>query len=55
MKKNLKKRIKKFLHDSAWGIFTIGIIAMWLFFFYMVFGCMWETAQFHIVMNAIAG
>lgn len=55
MKKNLKKKIKKFLHDSAWRIFAILIIAMWLFFFYMVFGSAWETAQFHMVMRTIAG
>ena len=51
----MKKKIKRFLKNNKWVIMVIPVAMMWLWFFYMVFGFMWETAQFHMVMRTIAG
>ena len=47
-----KSKIKRFLKNNKWAIIIIPIAAMWLFFFYMVLGALWETAQFYVVMNS---
>ena len=49
------KKIKRFLKNNKWVIMVVPVAAMWLWFFYMVFGLVMETAQFHATMNAIAG
>ena len=51
----MKKRIKRFLKNNAWVIVAIIDMAALLAFFYMIFGFLWETAQFYVVMNSLAG
>ena len=49
----MKKRIKKFVANNALLIIAIVDAAALLVFFYMIFGFLWETAQFHMVMNSL--
>lgn len=51
----MKKKIKNFLKDNAWVIIAGVDVAALIWFFYMLFGYAWETAQFYVVMRAIAG
>ena len=54
-KVKMKEKIKRFLKDIKWVIMFIFVAVMWLLFFYMIFGFLWEVAQFHVVMNSLAG
>ena len=49
------KRFKKLLEENIWAIVAIMDIAIILILFYMVFGWAFEVAQFHAVMNILAG
>lgn len=51
----MKKRIKGFLKNNVWAIIALVDIATLLVLFYIALGFLWETAQFHAVMNSLAG
>lgn len=49
----MKKRFIRFLEKNVLLIIAIVDLAALGMFFYMIFGFLWETAQFHMVMNSL--
>lgn len=51
----MKRRIKKLVRNNLWVLILLLDIAMLALFTYMMFGWVFEIAQFQIFMSAYTG